>query len=139
VDKRYEPHCAKYAPRGASGKIVTIYPRDETACEQILAEQVLAELGGMPGPHILSGPRYGVGPRDPRYGGLTERRRLDDTGELVPDVRPPVFTTPAWVPLPSFLAPHLAVRNAATVDGLPYRVHFSNGGGVYLGVDEAWT
>ena len=66
---------AKYAPRGANGKNVTIYPLDKTDCE------------------------------------------------LVPDVRPPAFTTP----LPSFLAPHLAVRNAATVDGLPCRVHICAG------------
>jgi hypothetical protein len=36
-----------------------------------------------------------------------------------------------------FLAPHVAARNAATVDGLPYRIeevlHFFNGGGVYRG------
>jgi hypothetical protein len=141
---------AKYAPRGASGKAVTIYPRDEAACERILAD-LDAELGGTPGPYILSDLRYGAGPLYVRYGGFTERRCLDsggdlvtavetDTGELVPDVRSPVFSLPPWVPLPSFLAPHLAARNAATVDGLPYRVedvlHFSNGGGVYLGVDE---
>jgi class III lanthionine synthetase len=140
----------KYAPRGASGKIVTIYPRDEVACERILAD-LDADLGGAPGPYILSDLRYGAGPLYARYGGFTERLCCDDngdlvpaietdTGELVPDVRSPVFTTPPWVPIPSFLAPHLAVRNAATVDGLPYRVedvlHFSNGGGVYLGVDE---
>jgi tRNA A-37 threonylcarbamoyl transferase component Bud32 len=140
----------KYASRGASGKIVTIYPKDDAACERILAE-LDAKLSGAPGPYILSDLRYGAGPLYARYGGFTERRCLDDTGdlvpaietdtgELVPDVRGPVFATPAWVALPSFLAPHLAVRNAATVDGLPYRVedvlHFSNGGGVYLGVDE---
>jgi tRNA A-37 threonylcarbamoyl transferase component Bud32 len=140
----------KYAPRGASGKIVTIYPRDEAACERILAE-LDATLNQAPGPYILSDLRYGEGPLYVRYGGFTERRCLDDadelvpaietdSGTLVPDVRTPVFATPAWVPLPSFLAPHLAARNAARADDLPYRVedvlHFSNGGGVYLGVDE---
>jgi hypothetical protein len=140
----------KYAPRGASGKIVTIYPRDEADCERILAE-LDAVLDRAPGPYILSDLRYGEGPLYVRYGGFAERLCLNDdgdlvpaietdAGELVPDVRSPVFATPAWVPIPGFLAPHLAVRNAATVHGLPYRIedvlHFSNGGGVYLGVDE---
>jgi serine/threonine protein kinase len=44
------------------------------------------------------------------------------------------------VTLPGFLAPQLAARNAVTVDDLPYTVervlHFSNGGGIYLGRDS---
>jgi hypothetical protein len=47
---------------------------------------------------------------------------------------------PAARSSPFIPAPHLAVRNAATVDGLPYRVddvlHFPTAAGVYLGVDE---
>ena len=39
----------KYAPRGASGKSVTIYPRDEAACGRILADLDTAR-GGAPGP-----------------------------------------------------------------------------------------
>ena len=42
--------------------------------------------------------------------------------------------------LPAFLEPHLAARNAVTLEGVPYDVesvlHFSNGGGVYLGRDR---
>ncbi len=64
----------------------------------------------------------------------------DDTGQLVPDLRTPVFTFPAWVTLPPFLGPHLAARNAVTIKDLPYRIdealHFSNGGGVYAGTDS---
>ena len=52
----------------------------------------------------------------------------------MPDRRQPVFTVPAWVTLPEFLAPHLAARNALTITEAPYRIeyalHFSNGGGV---------
>jgi predicted Ser/Thr protein kinase len=140
----------KYAPRGSSGKIVAIYPVDEAACGLILTEldQI---LGGEPGPYILSDLRYGAGPLYVRYGGFTERHCLDPhgnlvpaienpAGELVPDLRSPVFSPPAWAPLPPFLAPSLAARNAARVDELPYQVedvlHFSNGGGVYLGRDK---
>jgi predicted Ser/Thr protein kinase len=141
---------AKYAPRGSSGKVVTIYPPDEAACERILAE-LDAILDGAPGPYILSDLRYGDGPLHVRYGGFIERycpgprgemvpAIKDPAGELVPDTRSPVFTVPPWVRLPGFLTPHLAARNSMTIAGLPYDVeqalHFSNGGGVYAAVDK---
>ena len=141
---------AKYAPRGASGKLATLYPADDTSFERTLTE--LNDLiGGEPGPYVLSDLRYGEGPLYVRYGGFTERHCRtaggdvvpaieDDTGQLVPDVRTPVFTFPDWVTLPSFLAPHLAARNAVTLKDLPYQIdqalHFSNGGGVYAGTDS---
>jgi tRNA A-37 threonylcarbamoyl transferase component Bud32 len=141
---------AKYAPRGASGKLAAIYPRDDASCERILTE--LDDLiGGERGPYILSDLRYGEGPLYVRYGGFTKRHCRnadgelvpaieDDTGQLVPDLRTPVFTFPEWVTLPSFLAPHAAARNAVTLKDLPYQIdqalHFSNGGGVYAGTDS---
>ncbi len=143
-------HNAKYAPRGSSGKVVTIYPADEIELERVLVE--LDELiGGAAGPYILSDLRYGNGPLYVRYGGFVERRCLDSTGtlvpaiedsngELVPDLRPPVFKLPSWVRLPEFLEPHLAARNSVTIEDLPYQVehalHFSNGGGVYEATDK---
>nr|WP_318527603.1 class III lanthionine synthetase LanKC [Microbispora cellulosiformans] len=140
---------SKYAFRGSSGKLVTIYPVDEAQLELTLKE--LAEvLDGVEGPYILSDLRYGDGPMYVRYGGFAERHCLDESGEqvlaienadgeLVPDVRGPGFSLPSWVPLPAFLEPHLAARNAVTMEGVPYQVdsvlHFSNGGGVYLAHD----
>ena len=63
----------------------------------------------------------------------------DADGELVPDRRAATFQVPAGVTLPACLEPHLAARNSATMDDLPYRIeralHFSNGGGLYAGVD----
>ena len=60
-------------------------------------------------------------------------------GTLVPDRRTPVFRTPPWVELPEFLAPHLAARNNVKLTEMPYSVervlHFSNGGGIYVGRD----
>jgi hypothetical protein len=44
----------KYAARGASGKLVTIYPADERELREVL-EGVDALVGGEPGPYILSG------------------------------------------------------------------------------------
>ncbi|GAA4499397.1 class III lanthionine synthetase LanKC [Actinoallomurus oryzae] len=140
---------AKYSPRGASGKLVTIYPRDEAEFATLLAE--LGDLlRGEPGPYILSDLRIGEGPLYVRYGGFIERHcededgRLvaaieDGEGRLVPDRRNPVFTVPSWVTLPACLAPHLEARNAVTMTGVPYEIkealHFSNGGGVYVAED----
>lgn len=140
---------AKYADRGSSGKLVTLYPVDEVHLAQIL-DELGALLEGQPGPYILSDLRWKDGPLYVRYGGYTERRNffdrgvlepaiVDDSGRPVPDRREPRFTVPAWVKLPDFLAPHLASRAATRVDGLPYQIakalHFSNGGGLYLAQD----
>lgn len=58
----------------------------------------------------------------------------------MPDRRGATFEIPHWVTLPDCLGPHLAARNAATVDELPYAIkgalHFSNAGRVYLGSDR---
>ena len=139
---------AKYAPRRGSGKFVTIYPLDEAQLEVVCTE-LGAQLAGEPGPYILSDLRVGAGPLYVRYGAFAERYCIvngkvtpaiaDATGTLVPDPRGPVFAIPDWISLPGFLAPDLAARNATTVAGLPYRIesviHFSNGGGLYTGVD----
>lgn len=140
---------SKYAPRGYSGKFVTIYPADDAACETILTE--LGELvAGLPNPYILSDLRWGAGPLHVRYGAFANRYTVSDKGTvvpamaapdgtLVPDRRTPVFHTPSWVELPEFLAPHLAARNNVKLTEMPYSVervlHFSNGGGIYVGRD----
>jgi tRNA A-37 threonylcarbamoyl transferase component Bud32 len=136
----------KYADRGGSGKLITIYPLDERQCESVLKE--LDEIvGGRPGPYILSDLRWNAGPLYVRYGGFTwrylntpgggrEPAIQAPDGTLVPDRRKPVFTVPPWVGVPDFLRPSLAARNTATFDHVPYvpeqALHFSNGGGVYL-------
>ncbi|MBY8871419.1 class III lanthionine synthetase LanKC [Micromonospora sp. PLK6-60] len=136
---------SKYARRGASGKFVTVYPRDDAELE-LTAKELAGLLDGEQGPYILSDLRYGDGPVYLRYGGFAARYCVsadgqtvpaieDADGVLVPDRRDPVFHVPEWVTLPDFLAPHLAARNAATTTDLPYRIekviHFSNGGGLY--------
>jgi tRNA A-37 threonylcarbamoyl transferase component Bud32 len=141
----------KYAARSSSGKLVTIYPRDDEQLEAVLTE-LGAQLDGQPGPYILSDLRWGAGPLHVRYGGFVERHCVgaggalelaleDPTGRLVPDRRGTTFAMPPWVTLPACLAPHLDARNSTTVEGLPYRIeralHFSNGGGVYAGVHLA--
>ncbi|HUQ56090.1 class III lanthionine synthetase LanKC [Lentzea sp.] len=136
---------SKYAPREGSGKLVTIYP---TSAEHL--ETICTELGqlldGEHGAYILSDLRFGRGPLFVRYGGFSEQWLEVDgqqvlaikgpDGVLVADKRKPVFSTPEWIELPEFLAPHLAERNAGDPEKFPYRItsslHFSNGGGVYL-------
>jgi tRNA A-37 threonylcarbamoyl transferase component Bud32 len=137
----------KYAGRGSSGKLVTIYPTDEAQLEVVLTE-LGRRLEGQKGPYILSDLRWGSGPLYVRYGGFAERYCIgpsgvqepaieDADGRLVPDVRGPAFKVPAWIALPKLLEPHLTARNSVTVEELPctveYPLHFSNSGGVYVG------
>ncbi|HEX9316456.1 MAG TPA: lantipeptide synthetase, partial [Actinomycetota bacterium] len=137
----------KYADRGSSGKFVAIYPADESQLMTVLIE--LGDLlDGQPGPYILSDLRWASGPLYVRYGGFAERWCVGPSGdlelaiegpggELIPDRRDVVFRVPEWVSLPAILAPHLAARNGTTVNDMPYEIrealHFSNGGGVYVG------
>ncbi|MEI8407473.1 MULTISPECIES: class III lanthionine synthetase LanKC [unclassified Kribbella] len=138
---------SKSAPRGSSGKLVTIYPADETQLELVLKE-LDDVLEGVEGPYILSDLRYRNGPLFVRYGAFVSRFCLsptgervlaleDDQGRLVPDHRSPTFSVPPWITLPAFLQPHLDARNAVTTNDLAYTIdgviQFSNGGGVYLG------
>jgi serine/threonine protein kinase len=138
---------SKAAPRGSSGKLVTIYPADDAQLELVLKE--LDEvLHGVEGPYILSDLRYADGPLFVRYGAFVSRYCLSPTGErvlavadahgtLVPDHRGPTFVLPPWVQLPDFLQPHLEARNAVTTNELAYTIdgviQFSNSGGVYVG------
>ncbi len=141
---------SKYAARAASGKFVTVYPRDDAELE-LVCKELDELLTGEAGPYILSDLRYAAGPVYVRYGGFAARychspdgqvvpAVEDETGTLVPDRRDPVFHVPSWVALPDFLAPHLAARNATSTDEVPYQIekviHFSNGGGLYVGRDR---
>ncbi|WP_371517330.1 class III lanthionine synthetase LanKC [Kitasatospora sp. NBC_01300] len=142
---------AKYADRSASGKAVTVYPRTADELETVLAELDKA-LGGRPGPYVLNDLRWNEGPVSVRYGAFTlmwcelpDGTRVpavkDPDGRLAPDARRPVFTVPAWVGTPDFLAERIAAggSGAGAVIGR-YQVvkalHFSNAGGVYLAEDE---
>ncbi|MFJ9817546.1 class III lanthionine synthetase LanKC [Streptomyces sp. NPDC101151] len=141
---------AKYAGRDTSGKFVTVYPADEEQLHQVLRE-LGTRLEGCAGPYILTDLRWHDGPLYVRYGAFARRYVVDErgslvlavtdgAGRLVPDGRAPSFQVPEWVTLPEFLRPHLEARNTTTVGELPYRIekalHFSNGGGVYVGTDS---
>ncbi|MGW7076012.1 class III lanthionine synthetase LanKC [Streptomyces sp. NPDC054866] len=140
---------SKYAGRDGSGKFATIYPADEQQLHVVLRE-LGRSLEGCEGPYILTDLRWQEGPLYVRYGAFTRRMCVnergslvpaieDDQGRLVPDSRDPAFRVPEWVTLPPFLESQLTARNNTTVTDLPYRMekalHFSNGGGVYVGTD----
>ncbi|RPK91901.1 MULTISPECIES: class III lanthionine synthetase LanKC [Streptomyces] len=140
---------AKYADRAGSGKFITVYPPSDEAFPEVCTA-LMQLLDGEHGPYILSDLRCGNGPVHTRYGAFAARfcagpdgrpvpAVADPQGRLVPDDRGPSFRVPSWVTPPGFLRPHLEARAAVGLADLPYTVekalHFSNGGGVYLGRD----
>ncbi|MFE1368010.1 class III lanthionine synthetase LanKC [Streptomyces anulatus] len=140
---------AKYADRAGSGKFITVYPPSDEAFPEVCTA-LTHLLEGEHGPYILSDLRCGDGPVHTRYGAFAARfcsgldgrpvpAVADPQGRLVPDDRGPSFRVPSWVTPPGFLMPHLEARAAVGLADLPYTVekalHFSNGGGVYLGRD----
>ncbi|MEE2045312.1 serine/threonine protein kinase, partial [Nocardiopsis tropica] len=79
---------AKYAARASSGKLLTVYPRDEEELERTL-HGLSALVGGRPGPYVLSDLRWDRGPLYVRYGAFRERWCLDAHGSRIPALRAP--------------------------------------------------
>ncbi|MFF0967172.1 class III lanthionine synthetase LanKC N-terminal domain-containing protein [Streptomyces sp. NPDC003703] len=111
---------SKYAPRASSGKLLTLYPRDEAELRRALTG-LAARLDGRRGPYILSDLRWRDTVLYVRYGafrqmycvnaaGETVSALRDPAGALVPDQRRPVFSVPDWVTVPGFLAEQVAAR-----------------------------
>jgi tRNA A-37 threonylcarbamoyl transferase component Bud32 len=142
---------SRYAGRGSSGNLVTLYPHDDRQFEHAITE-LSARLVGMSGPYVPGALRIGAGPLYARYGAHVQMwcpgendeavPAIEDAGgELVPDHRGPVFAVPPWVEMPAILRPHLAARRSGGPVDFPYRVdealQFSNGGGIYLARNAA--
>jgi len=140
---------SKYGDRSASGKFITLYPRDEDELASVL-DELGERLDGLRGPYILSDLRWGAGPLYVRYGGFKSITRRNDSGaveylitdphgRLVEDRRGPSFRPPEWVTIPECLHPAIVERSAGRLTDFPYKVtralHFSNGGGVYRATD----
>jgi serine/threonine protein kinase len=137
--------------RGGAGKFITIYPRDQRQCGELL-ESLHQALIGYHGPYILSDRRY----RDSgvvfyRYGGILPTRRLDVDGKAVPvmqsqdgqimdDERTPFFNMPTGMTDPFATASDSDPDGEATLKHGRYRVEsvisFSNPGGVYVALDQ---
>lgn len=140
----------KYAPRGSSGKFITVYPEDDTVFLQLL-EKFESTLAGFHGPYILSDARYGISPTFFRYGAFHLTKFFNENGEnlfgiytpegvLTEDKRRPFFSLPEFVTPPSKIEEIVKNRCSPDPEKLkkilhPYEVekslHFSNGGGVY--------
>lgn len=137
--------------RGGAGKFITLYPRDEAQCRQLLDELHAATIG-YAGPYILSDRRY----RDSRvvfyrYGGLLPNRRLDVTGksvlviedaagQAIDDERTPYFQLPAGIRDPFQADEEEGDGEPGTLKQGRYRITkvlaSSNPGGVYLAEDR---
>lgn len=131
----------KYTNRGSAGKFVTIYPCDIDQFEDTLLGLEDC-IGAEEGPYILSDRKWGSGPVFYRYGAFLppeqptqfESTLIDPQGNVVEDVRRPIFTLPSWVEEPAFVKERK--QNAAIDAQFPFdmktALHFSAGGGVYV-------
>jgi class III lanthionine synthetase len=140
---------SKNSSRGASGKFITIYPRDGEHFSKLM-EVLDKATNDMAGPYILSDKRYaGNKVLFYRYGGIAPRSSLNIFGEsvaviqsrdgsLVPDVRTPFFQLPEGIEDP-FKSEDVAkqgdilLKDRYLVKAL--LVH-SNSGGVYKAEDQ---
>ncbi|HEX2061517.1 MAG TPA: hypothetical protein VHK90_12320, partial [Thermoanaerobaculia bacterium] len=139
--------------RGGAGKFITVYPRDQEQCGELL-ETLYTALIGYRGPYILSDRRYkDSGVVFYRYGGMLNYHRLDITGRRVPvinagdgnwvdDERSPYFRLPPTMTDPFASEPEPMADNNGepTLKNGRYTIEtaivFSNSGGVYIGRDN---
>ena len=147
---------SKYANRASSGKFVTIYPKNDLDFCSLLNE--LEELThGFDGPYILSDTKYQSSPVYFRYGGFryhytintdgsTSLSIKDSYGTSIRDVREPRFVVPDFVSVPENIINQVHSRLHPDNSELKHQLapfcierslHFSNGGGVYLALDES--
>jgi lanthionine synthetase-like protein/protein kinase-like protein len=141
---------SKLCSRGASGKFITVYPRDDAQFRR-LGTALAAALDGFTGPYVLSDRRI-PGSRCVfyRYGGFQALWKLHQSGtrvacirnpagELVPDVRNPFFGPPPWVKDPFGPGEDHEDGSIALADGrflIEEALGFSNRGGVYRAYDR---
>ncbi|TXS41829.1 class III lanthionine synthetase LanKC [Streptomyces sp. t39] len=149
----FEMLNSKAMARGSGGKLVTVYPPDETAFRACLAD-LARLLEGTEGAYVLSDLRY----RDSkalyfRYGQFLDTHTVDVLGRRVahitgpdgpvPDDRRPGYARPWWVPWPfADWKPDDETDGGAGGEELlggRFRVtgaiQFSNSGGVYTAED----
>lgn len=139
---------AKSWSRGASGKFVTVYPRDAAHFKALL-EGLAPLTAAFKGPYILSDRRYpGSRVLHYRYGGIRLKTRLEADGRRTPvlvtpggsvvaDERKPFFKLPNWETDPFADAPEAGGQGL--LGGrfvIEKALHFSNTGGVYVAHDS---
>jgi serine/threonine protein kinase len=138
-------------PRGASGKFITVYPRDPKAFREVL-DELQAVLVGFVGPHILSDRRCpGSSVVHYRFGGIRGEHVVSaggqrdyflrgPHGEREPDIRAAYVNLPDWArdPFPSDVpaAESPALRLHAGRYEVRSALAFSSAGGIYLATDR---
>lgn len=137
---------AKYANRSASGKFITVYPKDtETFC--LLLDKLKNITDQYPsGPYILNDKQWRESNVFFRYGGLkriiTKINGKDalaiqlPNGEYVEDKRVPYYYLPPFVQEPEYIKSNNELPSAEVFKKIQQfedieAIHFSNGGGVY--------
>ncbi|MFC0626016.1 class IV lanthionine synthetase LanL [Kribbella deserti] len=138
--------------RGAGGKFVTVYPRDDEHFRQ-LAVSLHEATSGIAGPEILSDQPYRPGSLvHYRYGGIngqrvftddgiSEHRMIGPDGTVVTDERLAWFMPPPWASSPFDEQP-IEVAEAPEsllLDGrfrVSKAIRHANKGGVFLAMDE---
>ncbi|MFE5549760.1 class IV lanthionine synthetase LanL [Streptomyces sp. NPDC056534] len=143
----------EWCARGAGGKFITVYPKDDDQFRD-LAETLHKVTEGLPGPGILSDKqlrpgslvyyRYGEingGRRTFTDEGTFKRQMVGPDGTAVTDERNAWFSPPPWAasPFPDELA-ETPKKPTSVLLGGRYQVRRSirqaNKGGVYRAVDE---
>ncbi|MGM0886940.1 MAG: class III lanthionine synthetase LanKC [Bacillota bacterium] len=141
---------SKYGDRSGSGKFITIYPCDTQQFLRLLPqlESILALMEK--GPYILSDKRWKDSNVYFRYGGFTpmyiykENKKIpaikDLNGELIPDKRGPVYSSPEFVSEPKEIIEMDESREQVDTTkfdkyNITNSLHYSNGGGVYVGTE----
>ncbi|MGE6415977.1 class III lanthionine synthetase LanKC [Planococcus kocurii] len=142
---------SKYGDRGSSGKFITIYPRDTKQFLQLLPQLEVILASMEKGSYILSDKRWKDSNVYFRYGGFMpmylnkENKKIpaikDSNGELIPDIRGPIYLIPEFVSEPKEII-HMD-ENRDEVDttqldkyNITHSLHYSNGGGVYIGTES---
>ncbi|WP_010093498.1 serine/threonine protein kinase [Ornithinibacillus scapharcae] len=137
----------KAAPRGSSGKFITIYPESEKHFK-FLISILYDKLKDYNGPYILTDRRYGEkGIVYYRYGSISVSSVVIDDkdvqilktkdGKVFIDDRKPVFQLPSWVKDP-FRSEEKKPNKELLLNN-KYKINkvlrFSNAGGTYLAYD----
>ena len=137
----------KYANRGASGKFITVYPKDTEQFIHLLDQLKNITDAYELGPYILNDQQWKESNVFFRYGGLKKVVKLVDgkevlaiktpDGELIEDQRVPYYHLPDFVEEPEMIQS----QNTYPAEDEFFKlneftileaIHHSNGGGVYI-------
>ena len=140
---------SKTYSRASSGKFLTLYPRRQMDCGDLL-EELRHATGDLAGPYLLSDRPY-KGSRTVfyRYGGFLPRFEINLYGEKLPllrtadggliqDARTPFFQVPPGIEDP-FVSEEPQAPGPLCLQGrysIQKALRFSNSGGIYVGLDS---